>query len=213
MISLEAKRYARNFINDNCIARVPLGSKKLPAYNDPAKFYTWQFYTRAALLNPTVLNVVVSDFLDVYEDVIKRGTWQLCGVEAASTPLLTGIVIESARRGYNGAHAFTIRKDRKPYGLMNWIEGKVLMRPAMYIDDFTSDVHKTAIHAASILNDHNIRIADHGYSMICKDKLPRRDIKIGGTLVSMLSLFNLADFDLELADYEAAKTKGATWAA
>jgi orotate phosphoribosyltransferase len=183
---------------------VPPGSKRLPSYKAQGTgYYTWQFYLRAALFNPIILSIVVFHFLDLYEDTVKSGEVQLCGVESASTPILTGIMLECCRRGY-AAHVFSIRKERKAYGLENWIEGRVLDRPAMLVDDVISPAHKTAIHGAQILADHNIRLAPIAYAVLFKAKEPERGIKLTGIDVTVRSLFDLNDFNLSLQSYKEA---------
>lgn len=199
--------YARNFINDNCIARVAPGSRKLPSYqNQGSGYYTWQFYLREAFFNPRVLNIIVIDFLSKFEAPIKAGAIQLCGVESASTPLLTAIAIACCNRGYD-VNVFSIRKEQKPYGKKNWLEGKVLPnRIAMLVDDLTSTSHKTAIHGASVLHNHAIPIANHMYASVFKtDKPENNKIKLIGREITVSSIFNLTHFDMELAAYEMNK--------
>lgn len=201
------REFARNYINDNCIARVAPGSKELPSYmGQGSGYYTWQFYLREALFNPKILNIVVKDFLSKYEAPIKAGIIQLCGVESASTPLLTGIAIACHNRGYD-VNVFSIRKEQKPYGKKNWLEGKVMENKlAMLIDDLTSMSHKTAIHGASVLHNHAIPIAGHIYAMVFKtDKPENNTIKLLNREIVVGSMFNLNDFDMELAVYQRNK--------
>jgi len=200
MGTLGDREFARKFINDNCIARVPEGSKELPSYkNQGSGYYRWQFYLRAALFNPKILNIVVQDFLLKYEAPIKAGVVQLCGVESASTPLLTSIAIACYNRGHS-VNVFSIRKEQKPYGKRNWIEGKVQdNKIAMLVDDLTSTSHKTAIHGASVLHNHAIPIADHMYAMVFKSHKPEdNNIKLLGRNVTVSFTFSLNDFDLYL---------------
>jgi len=206
-MDLKDRVYARKFINDNCIARVEPGSKKLPSYQGQhGGYYTWQFYLREAFFNPRVLNIVVQDFLSKYEKPIQEGIIQLCGVESASTPLLTGIALECHRRGYE-VNVFSIRKEQKPYGRKNWLEGKVLEdKYAMMVDDLTSLSHKTSIHGASVLYNHAIPILNHIYAMVFKTDTPENNkIKLLGRDVTVSSMFSLTDFDMQLADYERNK--------
>lgn len=201
------REFVRNYINDNCIARVVPGSKELPSYmGQGSGYYTWQFYLREALFNPKILSIVVQDFLSKYEKPIKAGVIQLCGVESASTPLLTGIAIACHNRGYD-VNVFSIRKEQKPYGKKNWLEGKVMEnKVAMLIDDLTSTSHKTAIHGASVLHNHAIPIANHIYAMVFKtDKPENNKIKLLGREIIVSSMFNLNDFDMELAAYQRSK--------
>ena len=203
------RSYARNFINDQCIARVPPGSRALPSYQGQGSgFYTWQFYLRAALFNPDVLGIIVEHFLDCYEEPLRAGLWQLCGVESASTPLLTGIALEAHRRGYD-VPVFSIRKDRKTYGLMNWLEGRIVERPAMLIDDLTSESHKTAYHAVHVLDDHGIPIVPEFYAVVFKSHNTYHWINVGRHRLLVVPMFDLNDFDLSVEEYHARSTRHA----
>lgn len=199
--------YVRRFINDNCIARVPLGSKALPSYQGQGSgYYSWQFYLREALFNPKVLEIIVKDFMARYEAPIRDGLLQLCGVESASTPLLTGITIACRNAGID-VNVFSIRKEQKPYGRRNWIEGKALPNKlAMMVDDLTSPNHKTTTHGVSVLYNHAIPIVNHCYAVIFKTNTPENNkIKLLGRDTFVSSMFNLTHFDLELEDYEKNK--------
>lgn len=208
MGTVDPREFVRKFVNDNCIVRVPPGSKELPSFkNQGTGYYTWQFYLREALFNPTVLDIVIQDFLSKYETTIKAGAIQLCGVESASTPLLTGIAIACRNRGYN-VNVFSIRKEQKPYGKRNWLEGKVLENvPAMMVDDLTSSSHKTAIHAASVLFNHAVPFLPHIYAMVYKTKEPLYNkIKLLNRETVVGYMFSLNDFDLELDTYKRNKS-------
>jgi orotate phosphoribosyltransferase len=190
---------------------VPPGSRELPSYQGQGNgYYTWQFYLREALFNPKILDIVVQDFMSKYEPVIRAEEIQLCGVESASTPLLTGIAIACLNRGYD-LNVFSIRKEQKPYGKKNWLEGRVLTNKlTMMIDDLTSTSHKTAIHGASVLFNHAIPIANHIYAMVFKtDKPENNKIKLLGRDITVSYMFSLNDFDMDLAAYE--KNKNFPW--
>lgn len=203
MVTPEEFKFARNYINDNCIARVEPGSKALPSYlNQGSGYYTWQFYLREALFNPLILDIIVRDFLDKFEPMLKTGDFQICGVESASTPIMTGILIATRNRGY-GVNAFSIRKEQKPYGKKNWLEGKVLENKfTIMVDDLTSSSHKTAIHAASVLFNHAIPLPDNMYAAVFKTDTPEiNKIKLLGKEVTLKHMFVSKDFDLQLATY------------
>ena len=206
----DPREFVRNFINDNCIVRVPPDSKALPSYKgEGTGYYTWQFYLREALFHPEILNIVVQDFLSKYEQPIKNGLLQLCGVESASTPLLTGIRIAARNRGYD-VNIFSIRKEQKEYGRKNWLEGKVEPdKIAMLVDDLISTSHKTAIHGASILFNQGIPFSNYAYAVVFKSITPENNkIKLIGRDVMVSYMFSLKDFDLQLADY---KKKSYPW--
>jgi orotate phosphoribosyltransferase len=203
IILSDPHEFVRRYINDNCIARVPLGSKAMPSYRNQGNgYYTWQFYLREALFNPVVLNIVVRDFITQHEELLKSGEFQLCGVESASTPLLTAIAIACWHRGLN-VNIFSIRKEQKPYGKRNWLEGRVLQdKLAMMVDDLISQGHKTCIHAAAVLHNQGIPVAKCCYAMVHKTAFPQSNkIKLLGQEITVSSMFNLNHFDLELEDY------------
>jgi len=209
MVAPDDFAFVRGYINNNCIARVAPGSKELPSYNNQGSgYYTWQFYLREAFFNPRILDIVVKDFLERHEVVLKTGLIQLCGVESASTPLLTGITIATRNRGYD-VNVFSIRKEQKGYGKRNWLEGKVLdNKLSMMVDDLVSETHKTAIHAASILHNQGIPMYNQIYAMVYKTAKPENNkIKLLGREVTVTHMFSLNNFDMELATYLKNRTQ------
>ncbi len=194
------RQYVRKFINDNCIARVPEGSTDLPSYKGQGTgYYRWQFYLREALFNPLVLHVIVQDFMLKYSEILRTGRFQLCGVESASTPFLTGIAIACQNAGYP-VNIFSIRKEQKPYGRKNWLEGKVFKdRYAIMVDDVVSSSHKTAIHGAKILAEQNVPMADRIHALVYKTYKPYLNkIKLQGRNIDVSYMFSLNDFNLYL---------------
>src|SRR4029077_20082006 len=99
------------------------------------------------------------------------------------------------------------RKEQKPYGKRNWLEGKgIENKLAMLVDDLTSVANKTAIHGASLLFNHAVPIANHIYAMVFKSDTPQNNkINLLGREVTVSSMFNLTHFDLELAAYQKNK--------
>lgn len=193
--------WVRDFINDHCIVRVPPGSKDLLAHPGTGGWYEWQFYLRAALFEPRVLRAVTVDFLDRYAGPLSTGAVQLAGVESASTPLLTAFALASAAAGCP-VNVFSIRKERKAYGLRNWIEGRALQDvPALLVDDIVSEAHATAIHGANVLADHGIPLASRAYALVYKTMEPERPIRLLGHDVTIDAPFSLRDFNLTVAEY------------
>ena len=190
----------RNIINDECIIRVPKGSKELPAL-DGKGYYTWQFYLRRALLDPLCLQVVCDDFWRKNEELLARKPFQVAGVESAAVPLITAIVLSGVNRGYK-INAFTIRKTRKTYGRRNLIEGAPSSAPVLLVDDLTSRQHNSFWHAVHAINLAGLCLADRGYVLVLKKNSdePRTIVTSMGNLV-IESLFTLDDFSLTLEDY------------
>ncbi len=193
--------YARNYINDCCIARVPKGSTDLPSKGLKG-YYRWQFYLRRAFFDPTILRFITNDFFCKYGDLLRDGAVQLAGVESASTPMLTAFALEADRSGYP-VNVFSIRKEAKKYGLKNWIEGAPTDKPVILVDDLVSQNHYTMLLAMRVLAAHSIPLSGHIYAAVYKTHTPDVPIEQGGKSYRVNHIFSLHDFDLMLEDYEA----------
>jgi len=104
----------------------------------PGKVMEWQIFGRKITHDwkglYIVSQLVVADILhQLNEGVIEQ--FQLCGLETASLPLIGGIQTMAASKRV-GINAFTVRKDRKNYGLFNLIEGTPIPDvPVVFVDD------------------------------------------------------------------------------
>jgi len=135
----------RQLINDNCIYRVPPGSKELP-WMEGNGHYGWQFYLRKAVLDPKAIQLIAADFWRRYAPYFKANPFQVAGVEAAAVPILTAIIWHGFERFGFEVNGFTIRKERKKYGLQNLIEGIPSSEPVLFVDDLTSPAHNAFWH-------------------------------------------------------------------
>jgi orotate phosphoribosyltransferase len=205
----DATRRVRNIINDECIVRVPSGSKELPAMQGRGH-YTWQFYLRRAVLDPLCLDVVCEDFWSKNCDLFGRCPFQIAGVESASAPLITAILLSGHRRGL-GLNAFTIRKHRKDYGRRNLIEGRPTTDPVFIVDDLTSPEHNSFWHAVHAIASHGLALNGLGYVLVLKMRdAESRVISTSLGPVHIQSLFTLGDFALTVDEYQKEKLTGAT---
>jgi orotate phosphoribosyltransferase len=190
----------RDTINDKCIVRVPRGSKELPALNGEG-YYTWQFYLRRVLLDADCLRLVCTDFWNKFEQRFRAEPFQLAGVESAAVPLITALIIDGAKRRLD-VNAFTIRKNRKTYGLRNLIEGSPSGRPVLFVDDLTSPQHNAFWHAIHAISVAGLKLNGFGYVLVRKQKtLESREIETSLGKVTIDSLFTLSDFSMTLEDY------------
>lgn len=190
--------FVRNYINEFCIYRVKPGEPKLPG-KLPNTWYAWQFYMRRGLFNAEFLSAISEMFLHkVYED-LQTFDFQITGLETASTPLLAGIPLIAAKHGID-INAFSIRKNRKEYGLLNWIEGRVNEKPIMLIDDLCSSTASLRT-AHSILTKLNLtKILDRAFCIVNKKNVlnrnePATDIYLTKQ-IKIFYLYSLDDFNL-----------------
>jgi orotate phosphoribosyltransferase len=195
----------RELINDHCIARVPRGSKELPALGGRG-YYSWQFYLRRAVLDPDCLHVVCHDFWTKFEERFRATPFQLAGVESAAVPLITALVLDARQRKHD-LRAFTIRPERKTYGKRNIIEGSPSELPVVFIDDLTSPQHNSFWHAMHAISSVGLKPYSHGYVLVLKQAASEtRAIPTSMQRVFIESLFTLSDFDLNFDNYHEKRS-------
>ena len=159
-------------------------------------FYRWQFYLRAAVLNPLCLEFIVSDFWSRFGEDFLRNPFQIVGVEAASVPIITAIVLDFHRRGLP-INAFTIRREQKLYGMRNLIEGIPNSDPVLFVDDLTSPQHTAFWHAVNVISLYKLTLDDRAFVLMRKQQAkepPKIRTSIGKVIVE--SIFTLDDFTL-----------------
>jgi orotate phosphoribosyltransferase len=196
----EQRELLRDYINRNCIKRVPPDSKELPAMEGGGRHYIWQFYLRSAVLIPKHLNFIANHFWSLFLPRFRQAPFQIAGVEQASVPILTAILLRGAGLG---VPAFTIRKQRKLYGIRNLIEGRFHPSlPVVFLDDLTSPQHSAFWHAVYALSSHGLKLYPYGFVLVRKQE--KKDpalinTSIGDTVIE--SIFTLDDFVLSYEDY------------
>jgi orotate phosphoribosyltransferase len=145
--------------------------------------------------------LICEDFWNRFEQLFKLEPFQLAGVESAAVPLITALIIDGARRNLD-LNAFTIRKDRKTYGLRNLIEGSPSHRPVLFVDDLTSPQHNAFWHAIHAISLSGLRLNGRGYVLVRKqnaEACPVIETSMGRVAID--SLFTLSDFSMTLEDY------------
>jgi len=194
----------RSFINERCIRRVPCTSKEMPSIVR-GEFYWWQFYLREAVLVPQHLVFIAEQFWEIYVPRFREKPFQLAGVEQASVPILTALLLVGANKGLP-VHAFTIRKEHKAYGIGNIIEGRPINLPVVFIDDLTSPEHNTFWHATRVLARAGLKFCPWAFVLVRKQKASEPHqiaTSIGTVLID--SIFTLDDFQMTYEDYQAAR--------
>ncbi len=196
-----AYEYTRFFINDNCIARESANSKRLlrkganPESTNPADFNRWMFVIKPALYDPRVMKEVADHFFVTYP--IELGSYQIAGMEHASTAIVTTLLLEAHRRGID-LHGFSIRESKKTYGTRTWFEGiPDPKRKTILVDDISSQSRSTFLKGKDILVAEGLTVQD-AYCIINLGF--ENELSCANAYIKISSMFNKKDFTLVIDD-------------
>lgn len=108
----------------------------------PGTRYSKQYYLANLFGNPQMMRVVVDEFFIMAKREIGHLDFVVCGREWSALPLL-GAIINESERGGTPIPGFIVRRDRKTYGIHNFIEGGNTLppRPALIIDDLCNSTN------------------------------------------------------------------------
>ncbi len=120
-----------NLIKETIEKEVFITDKDSFIYSGSSLGDSWIFDFRKVLLEPQILNAYTELFFEKFEHLYP---FQVGGIETASIPLISAIVMKSVERK-TPVNGFFIRKSRKKDGLLNMIEGEVKDIPVILVDD------------------------------------------------------------------------------
>jgi orotate phosphoribosyltransferase len=122
-------------IDKNSIWRTPNG-ETIPG--KPASVrYTWQFYLRRSLFDPTFSHKIGNLFYEKLKSYYRSNPFQILACETAGVPVGTAIQAAFFRNGER-VNMLSFRKDPKEYGLRNQLEGKLNGNPILLVDDLAA---------------------------------------------------------------------------
>ncbi len=140
------KKELYEHIDQNCLFRchpekvysLSLPKGTMPGSSPTNTGSTWQFYLRRLTHNPKMLTYVSALIWERIAESLNSGkeypAVQLCGLETSSIPLMIGIQQFAGSHGI-AINSFSIRKERKSYGLFNFIDGQPADCPVIVVDD------------------------------------------------------------------------------
>ena len=209
----DSREALRRDINDHGIFRVPEGSHELVSLEGgkgfwDKSFYSWQFYLRGPLLKPEHLTFIARCFWTVFKPRYLQQPFQISGVEQASMPIITAILLTAKSVGID-LHAFTVRKERKAFGLENYIEGTPNTQlPAVFIDDLTSPTHATLWHWIRIVTQARLRFYPRSFVVIYQgQRAELKDIPTSRGNLGIDAIYTIEDFDMTWQHYHGNKFK------
>jgi outer membrane protein assembly factor BamB len=115
----------------------------------------WLFDFRSKLLDADFLNLVADFFWQTYH---AKYPFQVGGLETASLPLITTIVLKGKERG-TPVNGFYVRKSRKPEGLQKIVEGELTNTPIILVDDLINS-GGTFIKQLAVLENEGKNVTD-----------------------------------------------------
>ena len=182
----------RDFIEHNGIYRCKPG--EFIVGKAPLTKYTWQIYLRRCLYDPTFMNditTLILDKLDLSDRNVQFGACEDAGVALAiSLSLRTNISM------------FSIKKERKSYGLLNFTEGIIKNKPVILVDDIAGS-QQTFRNAKALLTKCQLPLAKQ-YVAVINKTLNTHDAYIDRELVS---IYTCDDFAMSWTEYVAKYNK------
>jgi orotate phosphoribosyltransferase len=122
----------RNLLLDALRAKAFLNGEQQCLLDTPGKPLPWFLDVKGALLEATALEAWSQAFWDRFCDKLH---FQVGGLEVGAIPLLSAILMKAAQQGYS-LTSFIVRRERKPYGAGNLIDGALSDLPIVIVDDF-----------------------------------------------------------------------------
>lgn len=188
----------KSYIQKNCIWRanpdtqyekyIPKGKLYAAA---PGFYNSWLVMMRRLTHNPVMLNFVAEQ---IYSE-IKDFDIQLCGLETSSIPIISAIQIKAINDGKH-FNSFTVRKERKKYGLFNLFDGIPNRLPFLTIDDFTNTGSSVRTVCDASLYEYNLDSFPMAYSILRNDK-NHENVYFNAVKIELKSLFKCSEFDFD----------------
>ena len=196
-----------SFIDENCIFRCDPEVKynycsdigNITPKGTGNKNMKSQWFLRRLTHNPIALEWVSILFLNDLVIKIKNGeedsNIQLAGLETGSLPLLAGMQIQAMKFNIP-LFSFSVRKDRKSYGLFNYIEGIPSEGPVVFVDDLVNSGSTINRCYDIIKYELELQVANNSYFIIDLHN-DRTHLGIDGKEVCCNYLFKGKEFSRE----------------
>jgi orotate phosphoribosyltransferase len=191
-------------IDDNCLFRCNPSvhySECCEAGRLPTTYeaeMSFQFFLRRLTHDAKMMTYVSALFIhDLFEKIetgFEHPHIQLCGLESSSIPIMIAMQAYAARFNIN-INSFSIRKERKSYGLFNLIDGKPTDAPVVIVDDIINSGKSIGSCIDVCLYELNIKPAKNCYSIVKFNQL-MESIEYKQHKVDLTSIFVVDDFNV-----------------
>lgn len=158
------KQFLVDYINEHCILSSPNGLMfgKLPGTR-----YSRQFYLAKALYNIEVLDCIANQFYQIIKTNIGHFDFQITGREWSACPLLTSIPLLLKQKHGITLNSFMIKRERKSYGLNNFVEGMPNDLPVLVVDDLCNSTDSFR-HCGQVLQSVGLKQLDYIFAVVNK---------------------------------------------
>lgn len=161
------------------------------AAKPPRKDLAFMFDFRAVALDPAFLDAYTTLFWNRYG---AMGAIQVCGMETAAIPLVTGIVMKGNQLGKQVTGLFA-RKERKTTGLQKIIEGTPTTDPVVIVDDFINS-GRSIEKQLKILADHNLTAVSVFAVICCRERSAYPFLE--NPVIPLEYIFKIEEFGLSI---------------
>lgn len=183
--------YSKETLLELLKKKVLVRQENEPIFNAKGGSSSWIFDFRRVFLKTDVLQSLAVIF---WEEMESKYPFQVGGMESASIPLITAIILEGRNRG-KPANGFYIRKSRKKQGLLRQIEGELTQEPVILVDDLINNGN-TFKKQIVLLEELGYRVTDIFAIVRFRELTHYRFLEEHG--VTIHTLFTLKDFGVSL---------------
>lgn len=134
----------------------------------PGDRYLYQYYLSRLIYDVDMRHLATSMFVDLVETNIGHWNFQLTGREWSAIPLIIGI--QDYIFEYKGIklNAFMIKRQRKTYGIHNFIEGKTNDMPVLMVDDLCNSTN-SFIHCKNVCKNLGLETVPWLFAILNKN--------------------------------------------
>ncbi len=201
---MDLRNILKDFINQKCLficdpemqyaPGIPKGT--IPSSN-PGVYATWQLYLRNLTQDSDMMAAAAMLILDQMEKNRESSNFQFVGLETSSIPLISSLQAHARRTGRN-INSFSVRKERKHYGLFNFIDGIPNKYPICVVDDILNSTSSASRVMDTCLFELDLEPHAHSYFIMCFDE-HRKHMHFNGSIIQVNTLFRKKDLDLEFS--------------
>lgn len=198
----DLKKKIFDYIDHTCIFRcnpdiqyVPNVKKgRIPTRT--VKDLTYTFMLRRITHNPVMMHyvslLILNDIFAKFRQKDEDYFFQFCGMETSSIPLMSSLQMTALKFGIS-INSFSIRKNRKPYGLFNLVDGVVSKAPVIVVDDLINSGGSAYRCIDVCKHEFDLAVLPDVYSIVTLAKNPFM-FKYKDDIFTINSIFTEDDF-------------------